>query len=143
MAFVRAARKSEVAPGTICEFQVAGKPVAVANVAGKFCALSSICAHQAGPLGEGELEGNVVTCPLARLAVRRHHRQSRRQPVARRRYLSGRSARRRNLRGCGLVGTPIPISQSGNSPEFVRFEGKFPHISITSVYSSARHFFRG
>jgi nitrite reductase/ring-hydroxylating ferredoxin subunit len=63
MAFLRAARKDEVAPGSICEFQVAGKPVAVANVAGKFCALSSICVHQAGPLGEGELDGNVVTCP--------------------------------------------------------------------------------
>ena len=60
---MRAARKDEVAPGTICEFQVGGKPVAVANVSGKFCALSSRGAHKAGPLGEGELEGNVVTCP--------------------------------------------------------------------------------
>jgi nitrite reductase (NADH) small subunit len=63
MAFVRAARKSEVGPGKICEFQVGDKSVAIANVAGKFCAISGICAHQAGPLGEGELEGQVVTCP--------------------------------------------------------------------------------
>jgi nitrite reductase/ring-hydroxylating ferredoxin subunit len=63
MPFVRAARKSEVAPGSICEFQVGDKSVAIANVAGKFCAISGICAHQAGPLGEGELEGQVVTCP--------------------------------------------------------------------------------
>ena len=63
MAFVRAARKSEVAPGSICEFHVGDKSVAIANVAGKFCAISGICAHQAGPLGEGELEGQVVTCP--------------------------------------------------------------------------------
>jgi nitrite reductase/ring-hydroxylating ferredoxin subunit len=63
MAFVRAAGKDEVKTGTICEIQVGGKAIALANVSGKFCAISSICAHQGGPLGEGELEGQVVTCP--------------------------------------------------------------------------------
>ena len=63
MAFERAAKKGDIPAGKICEVQVGGKPVAVANVDGKFCAISSICAHQAGPLGEGELEGQIVTCP--------------------------------------------------------------------------------
>ena len=63
MAFERAAKKSDIPTGKICEVQVGGKPVALANVAGKFCAISGICAHQAGPLGEGELEGQIVTCP--------------------------------------------------------------------------------
>jgi nitrite reductase (NADH) small subunit/3-phenylpropionate/trans-cinnamate dioxygenase ferredoxin subunit len=63
MAFVRAARKEDIPLGKIYEFQVAGQAIAIANVAGKFCAIKSVCAHEGGPLGEGELDGQVVTCP--------------------------------------------------------------------------------
>ena len=63
MAFVRAARKEDIPLGKIFEFQVAGQAIAIANVAGKFCAIKSVCAHEGGPLGEGELDGQVVTCP--------------------------------------------------------------------------------
>lgn len=63
MAFVRAARKEDVPPGKIYEFQVGGQAIAIANVAGKFFAINSVCAHEGGPLGEGELEGTIVTCP--------------------------------------------------------------------------------
>ncbi len=37
--------------------------MALANVAGKFYAINDVCVHRGGPLGEGELEANVVTCP--------------------------------------------------------------------------------
>ena len=63
MAFVRAAKKDDVPPGKIYEFQVGGKAIAIANVSGKLHAINSICAHQGGPLGEGELEGQIVTSP--------------------------------------------------------------------------------
>ena len=63
MAFVRAARKEEVPPGSIREFQLDGKTIALANVDGKFYAINNTCLHRGGPLGEGELEGKVVTCP--------------------------------------------------------------------------------
>ncbi len=63
MAFVRAASKNDLPAGKICEVTVNGTSVALANVAGKFCAISGICMHEAGPLGEGELDGQVVTCP--------------------------------------------------------------------------------
>jgi nitrite reductase (NADH) small subunit len=63
MGYVRVAKTSEVPSGTICEMQAGGKPVALANVGGKFFAISGICAHQGGPLGEGELDGLIVTCP--------------------------------------------------------------------------------
>jgi nitrite reductase/ring-hydroxylating ferredoxin subunit len=63
MGFVRAGGKGEVQVGTIREFQVGEKSVAVANIGGKLCAISGICAHESGPLGEGELEGQIVTCP--------------------------------------------------------------------------------
>lgn len=63
MAFVRAARKDDIPAGKIYEFQVAGQAIAIANISGKFHAINSVCAHEGGPLGEGELEGTVVTCP--------------------------------------------------------------------------------
>ena len=63
MAFARAAKTTEIEPGTIKEVQVAGKAVALANVGGKFYAISNTCLHRGGPLGQGPLEGNIVTCP--------------------------------------------------------------------------------
>jgi nitrite reductase (NADH) small subunit len=63
MAFVKAASKGELPPGAIREYQVSGKAIAVAHVDGKFFAINSLCLHHAGPLGEGEMEGQVVTCP--------------------------------------------------------------------------------
>jgi nitrite reductase/ring-hydroxylating ferredoxin subunit len=63
MAFVRAAKKDEVPPGMIREFQIDGKVFALANVDGKLFAINNICLHRGGPLGEGGLAGKVVTCP--------------------------------------------------------------------------------
>jgi nitrite reductase/ring-hydroxylating ferredoxin subunit len=43
---------------------VAGdRVVALFNVAGEFFALDGVCPHQGGPLGQGILEGETVTCP--------------------------------------------------------------------------------
>jgi len=36
---------------------------AVCNVGGEIRALSGVCPHQGGPLGEGALNGNLITCP--------------------------------------------------------------------------------
>jgi nitrite reductase (NADH) small subunit/3-phenylpropionate/trans-cinnamate dioxygenase ferredoxin subunit len=63
MGFVRAAKTGDVPPGTIREFQVEGKAVALANVDGQFHAIDNVCFHRGGPLGDGPLEGSVVTCP--------------------------------------------------------------------------------
>jgi nitrite reductase (NADH) small subunit len=63
MALERAARASEIPLGSIKEVQVGGKPVALANVGGTFYAIDNTCLHRGGPLGQGQLEGLVVTCP--------------------------------------------------------------------------------
>jgi nitrite reductase/ring-hydroxylating ferredoxin subunit len=63
MAFVRTAKAGAVPPGSVAEFEVGGKQVAVANVNGKFFAINGVCVHEGGPLGEGALNGNVVICP--------------------------------------------------------------------------------
>ena len=63
MAFLRAAKKDEILPGTIREFQIDGKTIALANVGGKFYAVNNVCLHRGGPLGQGVMEGKIVTCP--------------------------------------------------------------------------------
>lgn len=63
MGFVRAAKTGDVPPGTIREFQVEGKAVALANVDRQFHAIDNTCLHRGGPLADGPLEGAVVTCP--------------------------------------------------------------------------------
>jgi nitrite reductase (NADH) small subunit len=63
MAFVRAVAASEITPGTIREVDVDGKALAVANIAGVFHAIDNTCLHRGGPLGEGSMEGKIVTCP--------------------------------------------------------------------------------
>jgi nitrite reductase (NADH) small subunit len=63
MAFVRAVKASEVAQGSIREVQLGGTKIALANVGGSFYAINNTCLHRGGPLGEGALEGKIVTCP--------------------------------------------------------------------------------
>jgi len=63
MASMRVAKAAEIPAGTIREFQVEGKAIALANVGGKFYAINNICLHRGGPLGQGVVEGSIVTCP--------------------------------------------------------------------------------
>jgi nitrite reductase (NADH) small subunit len=61
--FIRVASVSDVAPGTGRVVDVEGRAVALFNVDGAFYALDNTCLHRGGPVGEGDLEGSVVTCP--------------------------------------------------------------------------------
>ena len=61
--FVKVCKTSDIPAGSGKTVDLKGKPVAVFNVEGTFCAISDTCVHRGGPLGEGELEGKIVTCP--------------------------------------------------------------------------------
>jgi len=61
--FVKVAEVGDVPPGTGKCVEADGKQIALFNVAGAFHAIDNTCLHRGGPLGEGELEGTVVTCP--------------------------------------------------------------------------------
>ena len=61
--FSKACAVSDVAPGTAKLVAVDGKEIALFNVDGTFYALDNECPHRGGPLGEGDLEGCIVTCP--------------------------------------------------------------------------------
>ena len=63
MAFVRAAKVEDIPAGTIREVEVNGKALALANLGGTFHAIDNACIHRGGPLGDGPLEGKIVTCP--------------------------------------------------------------------------------
>jgi len=61
--FLRVARVDDVPSGSCREVEFDGRVVALFNVGGQIHALDGICPHAGGPLGEGELNGSVVTCP--------------------------------------------------------------------------------
>jgi len=61
--FVKVAQVSDLQPGAGKVVMVKDRAIALFNVDGTFYAIDNICLHRGGPLGEGELEGCVVTCP--------------------------------------------------------------------------------
>ena len=61
--FVKVASASDLKPGENKVVNVNGTDVALFNVDGELFAISNTCLHRGGPLGEGFLEGDVVTCP--------------------------------------------------------------------------------
>jgi len=61
--FVRVATTDEIPSGRLKLVDVRGERVAVANVDGSFYAFADECTHDGGPLSEGDLEGEIVTCP--------------------------------------------------------------------------------
>jgi nitrite reductase/ring-hydroxylating ferredoxin subunit len=63
MARVKVADQAEVPAGEGRVVDAAGKTIALFNVDGSFYAIDNTCAHRGGPLGEGDLEGHIVTCP--------------------------------------------------------------------------------
>ena len=63
MGFVAAAKLKDVKEGEGKTVSVGDQEIALFNVQGKIHATTNTCAHRGGPLGEGMLDGDVVTCP--------------------------------------------------------------------------------
>ncbi len=61
--FIKVASISDLKPGENKAVNVNGTEVALFNVDGEFFATTNTCPHRGGPLGEGFLEADVVTCP--------------------------------------------------------------------------------
>ena len=59
----RIAAETDVPPGEGREFVAGGRIVALFHVEGRFHALDGVCPHAGGPLANGAMDGNVVTCP--------------------------------------------------------------------------------
>ena len=80
---VRVARASEIPPGAAKVVVVLGHPVALFNVDGSYYALSNVCLHRGGPVGEGTLDGPIVTCPMHGWAYDVRTGRNLRNPAAR------------------------------------------------------------
>ena len=59
---VTVARVEEVPPGTVRTVHAGERAITLAHVDGAFYATQHECLHLKGPLGEGRLEGHVLSC---------------------------------------------------------------------------------
>lgn len=55
--------KGEIHPGKGKSFEVDGKKIAIFNQDG-YHAMDDVCVHQDGSLAPGNLDGDIVECPL-------------------------------------------------------------------------------
>ena len=61
--FVKVAKLSDLDEGELLGAEVDGMPICLAKVDGIVYACTDKCTHIGGPLSEGELDGDVLTCP--------------------------------------------------------------------------------
>jgi nitrite reductase/ring-hydroxylating ferredoxin subunit len=63
MAFVKIGSLSQLPPGSVMEVTLGDDSYAVCNCGGEVHALSGICLHAGGPIGQGTLQENLLVCP--------------------------------------------------------------------------------
>ena len=61
--FVKVAKLNNIEDGELMAVEVDGEPICLAKVDGSIYAFTDNCTHISGPLYEGELDGEVLTCP--------------------------------------------------------------------------------
>lgn len=61
--FKKISSVSEIPPGQGKIFELDGNSIAVWNLNGNFFAFQNMCPHRGGPVGEGDVEGTIITCP--------------------------------------------------------------------------------
>ena len=62
--FVPVCKAADLSPGSMTWVAVDRERVLLANVEGRFYALSDVCGHLRAPLSRGRLDGYSVECPL-------------------------------------------------------------------------------
>ena len=60
---MKIAQVGEIPEGGVKAIESKGERLAVANVQGTYFAIQDLCTHDDGPLGEGELSGELIECP--------------------------------------------------------------------------------
>ncbi len=61
--FVKVAKLNDVEDGELIAVEVDNEPICLVKVNGSIYAFTDNCTHISGPLNEGELNGEVLTCP--------------------------------------------------------------------------------
>lgn len=62
--WVAAAKVAEIAPGAMKQAEVADKNLAIYNLGGTFYATDNECTHAYALLTDGNIDGEVIECPL-------------------------------------------------------------------------------
>lgn len=63
MAFERVSRLDEIPEEGALIVHVGREEISLCKVRGQLYAVSNVCTHDGGSLGEGELSGHVIECP--------------------------------------------------------------------------------
>jgi nitrite reductase/ring-hydroxylating ferredoxin subunit len=63
MSFVEAAKVADLPIGRVKSLEVDGKLIALYHTRDGFFATDAACPHRGGPLADGDLIGNEITCP--------------------------------------------------------------------------------
>jgi len=63
MPFIKVGAVSDVPADSVIEVTVGEDLYAICNVGGTLRALSGVCLHQGGPLGQGQIAAGRVICP--------------------------------------------------------------------------------
>ena len=63
MAFVKVGSLTALPPGAVMEVHFGDDSYAICNAGGELHALTGICPHAGGPIGQGNLQDNLVVCP--------------------------------------------------------------------------------
>lgn len=61
--FVAVGKAADFPENALKRVDAGGLPALVVRLNGKVCAIGAVCSHAGGPLDEGELNGQTVTCP--------------------------------------------------------------------------------
>jgi nitrite reductase (NADH) small subunit len=62
--FIKVARRGDIPDGSGKIVEAGGRLLALFHSGGRFYAIDNACPHQGGSLGEGEVYGTRVVCPL-------------------------------------------------------------------------------
>ena len=62
--FIKVARRGDIPDGAGRVIEINGRLIALFHSGGQFYAIDNACLHQSGSLGEGEVYGTRVVCPL-------------------------------------------------------------------------------
>lgn len=62
--YIKVASKDEIPNGKTKHVEINGEEIMVANVNGKYYAISDRCGHANASLSRGGLNGMIITCPL-------------------------------------------------------------------------------
>jgi len=63
MPLVKVGPLDALPPGSVAEVEAGGATYAICNFEGELHCLQGSCPHAGGPLGQGTLNGTLLTCP--------------------------------------------------------------------------------